>query len=217
MKWFFFILVIVNILFLSLGVLLYIYANKTGIALPINAVNQTIITDKVFPVIALNYMPAYIGIIFLIGLLAAAYSSADSALTSLTTSFCVDLLEKVNTAKTIRILIHVGFTFILFLTIVAFRYLMDSSAVQGLFKLAGYTYGPLLGMFTFAIFTKKKIIDKAVPFIAILSPILTFFIDRHSEQLLSGYKFGFELLLINGLIMFIGLMIFEHRDKRQAR
>ena len=211
MKWFFVILVIVNIIFLSLGALLYIYASKVGIQLPLD-VNGAIITDKVFPIIALNHMPAYLGIVFIIGLLAAAYSSADSALTSLTTSFCVDILEKINTTKATRIWVHIIFTLFLFITIVAFRYLMEASAVESLFKLAGYTYGPLLGMFAFGLITKKHLHDKAVPIIAIVAPLLTFIIDKYSKQLFSGYEFGFELLMINGLLMFIGLFLLKKKE-----
>ena len=208
MRWFFVILVIVNIIFLSLGALLYIYANSLDVALATNINTGEIITDKVFPTIALNHMPAYLGIVFLVGLLAAAYSSADSALTSLTTSYCIDILGKVNSSKSTRMLVHLGFTIILFITIIIFRYMMESSAIQNLFKLAGYTYGPLLGLFAFGIISKKQLKDKAVPFIAIIAPMMTFFVDKYSQQLFSGYQFGFELLLLNGLIMYLGLMLF---------
>lgn len=218
MRWFFLILVIVNIVFLCLGALLFIYANNMGITLPTTIINDTAVlqADKVFPMIAFNHMPRYIGIIFLIGLLAAAYSSADSALTSLTTSFCVDILAKVNTPKARRMQIHFGFSIILFITIVIFRYLLEESAIKNLFELASYTYGPLLGLFAFGIITKKQVKDKAVPIIAISAPILTFIINKYSQQLLSGYKFGFELLLLNGLIMFLGLMLFQLRYKKPS-
>jgi Na+/proline symporter len=215
MRWFFLILVIVNIVFLGLGALLFIYANNMGLTLPTTIINEVTVlqADKVFPMIAFNHMPLYIGIIFLVGLLAAAYSSADSALTSLTTSFCVDILAKVNTPKANRMRIHFGFSIILFITIIIFRYLLEESAIKSLFELASYTYGPLLGLFAFGLMTKKQVIDKAVPIIAITAPILTFIINKYSQQLLSGYKFGFELLLLNGLIMFIGLMLFELKQK----
>ncbi|MFK8012247.1 MAG: sodium:solute symporter [Marinicellaceae bacterium] len=203
-RWFFVILVLVNIFFMSLGALLYIYAEKIGITLPVNE-SGTIMTDKTFPTIALNQMPLYLGVVFLIGLLAAAYSTADSALTSLTTSFCVDILGKLDTPKVQRMLIHLGFTLILFGTILIFRYVLEASVIQNLFRMAGFTYGPLLGLFAFGIFTKRPIRDRLVPYLAIASPILTYFIDLYSEQLLFGYKFGFELLLANGLIMAIGL------------
>ena len=207
MKWFYLVLVIVKVLFLSLGALLYLYADSLGLSLPTNSNTGAIITDEVFPTIALNHLPIYLGIIFIVGLLAAAYSSADSALTALTTSFCLDILSQKSqkdVPKTTRILIHLGFTFVLFITILIFRYQLESSVIQNLLKLAGYTYGPLLGLFAFGILTKKKIKDAYVPYIAIAAPILTFIIDKYSGQLLGGYQFGFELLLLNGLIMFLG-------------
>ncbi len=212
MKWFFVVLVIVNIMIMALGALLYIYSAKQGVNLPLNQETGKVITDKVFPALALNHLPAYLGVVFLIGLLAAAYSSADSALTSLTTSFCVDILDKVNVPKVKRIAIHVGFTLAIFATILIFRYFMQASTIQNLFRVAGFTYGPILGMFAFGLLTRKKIKDKFVPFIAVLAPILTYFIDVNSEQLLGGYKFGFELLLLNGIIMFIGLVLLTKKQ-----
>lgn len=199
-KLFYVILVFVNILFLFLGALLYLYANQSGIVLPEQ-------TDKVFPFLVFNSMPAYFGIIFLVGLLAAAYSSADSALTSLTTSYCLDILNNENTSKTTRMLIHFGFSTLLFLIILVFRYYLESSAITGLFTLAGYTYGPLLGLFAFGILSKKQIYNSFVPILAILAPVITFFMNKYSKELFFGYSFGFELLLINGLIMFLGLFL----------
>lgn len=213
MKWFVFVLVIVNIIFLALGALLYIYANTKAIVLPLNPESNLIITDKVYPTIALNYMPSYMGIIFLLGLLAAAYSSADSALTSLTTSFCVDILDKVNTSYKTRIYVHIGFTLTIFVTIMMYKYLMNSSAIEALFKLAGFTYGPILGLFAFGLMTKRQTFDKYIPFIAISSPLATYLIDVNSEQLLFGYRFGFELLLLNGLITFFGLYLFSRKEE----
>ena len=212
MKWFFVILVAVNIMIMALGALLYIYSTKQGINLPLNGETGKIITDKVFPTIALNHLPAYLGVVFLIGLLAAAYSSADSALTSLTTSFCVDILGRVNTPKKQRMLIHVGFTLALFVTIIVFRYLMEASAIQNLFRMAGFTYGPILGLFAFGLLTKNQIKDKFVPVVAVVAPLLTYFIDANSARLLSGYKFGFELLLLNGLLMYVGLLLITKKQ-----
>jgi SSS family transporter len=212
MKWFVLILVLVNILFLVLGALLYIFAKAKGIGLPMNIENSTVITDKVFPTLAFTYMPEYLAIVFLLGLLAAAYSSADSALTSLTTSFCIDILEKVNIEVNKRILIHIGFTLVLFFTIVWFRYMLDTSVIQALFRLAGFTYGPILGLFAFGLITKRQIRDKAVPYIALASPIITYIIDGNSEQWMKGYKFGFELLLLNGVITCICLYIVSKKQ-----
>ncbi len=208
---FFLVLVLVNIIIMCLGVLLYVYASQQGLDLP--ADSNGIITDKVFPSIALNYMPAYLGVVFLVGILAAAYSSADSALTSLTTSYCVDIKNEINTPKKQRMLIHFGFTLILFVTIVIFKYTMDASAISGLFTLAGYTYGPLLGLFSFGMMTKRKVNDRYVPAIAILSPIITFVLNKYSQQLFFGYQFGFERLLINGLLMFFGLLMLSKKPE----
>jgi Na+/proline symporter len=213
MKWFTVILVLVNIVFLTLGALLYLFASSKGISLPVNSETSLVITDKVFPTIAFGYLPEHFGIIFLLGLLAAAYSSADSALTSLTTSFCVDILEKVNIVLSKRVLIHIGFSVLLFLIILVFRYALESSAIQALFKLAGFTYGPILGLFTFGLMTKRHVIDKAIPFIAISSPVLSYLIDTNSEQWLIGYKFGFELLLLNGLITFLCMLVFSNKKQ----
>lgn len=211
-RWFFVVLVLVNIIIVGLGVLLYIYANSKGINLPLDE-SGSIITDKVFPTIALNHMPAYLGVVFLIGILAAAYSSADSALTSLTTSYCVDIKNDAKTPKITRMKIHFSFTLVLFVTIVIFNYTMETSAIWGLFTLAGYTYGPLLGMFAFGVFSKKQVKDKYIPIIAILAPVTTYFLNSYSEELFEGYKFGFELLLINGMFMYAGMLILSKNQK----
>ncbi len=215
-RWFFVVLVLVNIIIMCLGVLLYVYANQQGIDLPTDS-NGKIITDKVFPSIALNYMPAYLGIVFLVGILAAAYSSADSALTSLTTSYCVDIKNEINTPKKQRMLIHFGFTLILFVTVVVFKYTMNASAISALFTLASYIYGPLLGLFAFGMITKRSVRDKYVPAIAVLSPILTFVLNKYSQQLFAGYQFGFELLFINGLLMYLGLLLFSSNKNQVPR
>ena len=213
-RWFFVVLVMVNIVIMCLGVLLYVFANQQGIDLPVDS-DGKLITDKVFPSIALNHMPAYLGVVFLVGVLAAAYSSADSALTSLTTSYCLDIKSEINTPKKQRMLIHFGFTVVLFVTIVVFKYTMNASAISGLFTLAGYTYGPLLGLFSFGMMTKRTVRDKYVPAVAILSPIITFVLNKYSQQLFSGYQFGFERLLINGVIMFLGLLVLSDNNKNR--
>lgn len=211
-RWFFVILVLVNILIMGLGVMLFIYANTKGITLPLDETGK-IVTDKVFPIIALNHMPAYLGVVFLVGLLAAAYSSADSALTSLTTSYCIDIREEIDTPKNTRMKTHLVFTLVLFITIIIFKYTLQASAISGLLTLAGYTYGPLLGLFAFGMFTKRPVNDRYVPIVAILAPILTYIINKYSTQLFSGYQFGFELLLINGIFMFIGLLLLSKKQQ----
>ena len=210
MFWFSTVLVVANLLFLVLGVLLYLYAADIGMEMPMR--NGEVATDLIFPTIALNHLTPTIGIVFILGLIAAAYSSADSALTALTTSFCVDILgfdknEDAETAalKKTRRMVHIGFSVLLFVVILLFSNL-SRSVINDLFKIAGYTYGPLLGLYTFGFFTKRKIQDNLAPIICIAAPILTFVINAYSEQLLFGYKFGFELLILNGLITFLGLL-----------
>ncbi len=206
------VLLVVNLFFLSLGALLYVYANTKGIEMPTKMVGGVAkpAADLLFPEIALNHLPITVGIFFLIGLLAAAYSSADSALTSLTTSFCVDFLnfKKNDTRNKLRYQVHFAFSVILVLVIIAFHYYNDESAVWTLFRLAGYTYGPLLGLFAFGLLTKRKVGDSIlVLLVCVLAPILTFIINENSEAWLWGYKFDFELLMLNGLLTFIGLFL----------
>ncbi len=207
MYWFSTSLVFVNIIFLGLGVLLFIYAQQKGITIPER-------TDDLYALLALNHLGVFAGVTFLLGITAAAYSSADSALTALTTSFSVDFLgmDAKKDNKKQRILTHLGFSFVLFLVIVIFKAVNNQSVISAVFTMAGYTYGPLLGMFAFGLFTKRKTIDKFVPFIALISPILTYLLSINSEALLNGYKFGFELLMVNGLIMFIGLWVFSKKS-----
>ncbi|WP_424963110.1 sodium:solute symporter [Ekhidna sp.] len=202
--WFCVILVIVNFLFLSLGVLLYQYAEIGGIIIPERS-------DNLFPSLAVNEFSTIGTITFLLGITAAAYSSADSALTALTTSFCVDFLgfkkENYEAKKTLRKVVHLGFSFVLFIVILIFQAINDESVINSIFIAAGYTYGPLLGLFTFGIFTKWDVKDRFVPIVCMASPALSYIININSEALLNGYKFGFEILILNGLIMFLGLIL----------
>lgn len=202
--WFCIILVIVNFLFLSLGVLLYQYAEIGGIAIPDRS-------DNLFPLLAMNEFSTFGSIAFLLGITAAAYSSADSALTALTTSFCVDFLgfnkENYEAKKKLRTTVHFGFSLILFFVILIYQAINDESIINSIFIAAGYTYGPLLGLFAFGIFTKWEIKDHLVPWVALLSPMISYAINLNSEALLGGYKFGFEILILNGLIMFVGLLL----------
>ena len=175
-----------------------------------------------FPTLALNNFSIFAGIVFLLGITAAAFSSADSALTSLTTSFSIDFLgldvndEKKDIRKTKRI-VHLGFSLLLFFVILIFNFLNDESVVSAVFKAAGYTYGPILGLFAFGLISKRRVIDKAVPLIAVISPVLLFFINMFSKELFFGYQFGFELLLVNGFLTYSGLWVFSKRaDKIPA-
>lgn len=211
MYWFSGTLFFVNILFLALGASLYIYIQQMGIAMPDRA-------DQLYPTLAMEHFPTAIGLVFIIGLIAAAYSSADSALTALTTSFCIDFLnfdkkENDPSLKKTRIGVHFGFSVILFLVILIFWQINDSSVINSLFIAAGYTYGPLLGLFAFGLFTNKLVIDRAAPIVCILSPILTYLLKSNSEVLFGGYKFGFELLILNGLITFVGLLLLQRKGR----
>lgn len=205
--WFSLAFIVVNLLFLSLGVLLYIFAQREGIAVPAK-------TDDFFPLLALNHFGTVAGVLFLLGIVSATYSSSDSALTALTTSFCIDFLHldpQKPESKSTRMKVHIGFSVLMFLVIVLFRIINDESVVTAVFKVAGYTYGPLLGLFAFGILTKRKVNDRFVPIVGFLSPVLTYIINANSEAWLGGYKFGFELLLLNGLIMFIGLLLLTQK------
>jgi Na+/proline symporter len=212
MFWFSLILIPVNLLFLSLGVMLFLYASKTGIPIPEK-------TDELFPMLALQHFSIFAGIVFLLGIIASNYASADSALTALTTAFCIDFLrldingdnKKVNRTKTY---VHLGFSLLIFIVIVIFNQISDKSVISSVFTVAGYTYGPLLGLFSFGFMTKRQVKDMAVPFIALLSPGLSYLLNRYSEILFNGYEFGFELLLVNGLIMFTGLWIFSANKQK---
>ena len=200
-------LLLVNMLFLALGVALLFYANQTGFTLPEKS-------DSIFPAIAIH-LNSITCIVFVIGLVAAGYSSADGTLTSLTTTFCFDILgfdkdtSRSEEQKTrIRKMTHIAFAILYFAIIILFRPFHNDSLIKTLFDIAGYTYGPLLGLFCFGLFVKnRQPNDKAVPFIAILSPIICYILNIYSEELLFGYKFGFELLILNGLLTFIGLLI----------
>lgn len=208
--WFSVILVIANVLFLSLGALLYIYADAFSIAIPAK-------TDDLFPLLATQHFGNFIGIVFLLGIVAAAYSSADSALTSLTTSFCVDFLNFEDESskhiqdkqRKVRLGVHIGFSLVLFVVIIIFKSLNNEAIISSVFKAAGYTYGPLLGLYTFGLFTNFNVRDKFVPLVCLASPILSYFINTYSVELLFGYQFGFEILLVNGLITFCGLMLLK--------
>lgn len=210
MFWFSVILVFVNLLFLALGALLYIYAHTKGIDIP----NRS---DDLFPMLALDHFNIFSGIIFLLGITAAAYSSADSALTALTTSFCVDFLgfehrEAKKNKKATRIKVHLAFSILLFIVIVLFRLINNESVISSVFKAAGYTYGPLLGLYAFGLFTKLKVKDQLVPIVCVISPLLCYVINIYSSELLWGYSFGFEILVLNGLITFIGLLAIQGKE-----
>jgi Na+/proline symporter len=212
--------VLINIFFLSVGALLYLYAAKKGIEVPLIDGNPR--TDLLFPEIAIDHLTIIPTIVFLLGLIAATFATTDSALTALTTSFCVDFLgmdkkksedesQKMEYEKKLvktRHLVHVGFSVVMFMVIVIFNAINDDSVVKMVFKIATYTYGPLLGLYAFGLIMKTKIVhDRLVPFICLLSPAICFFISKYSTSLFGDYVFDNELIIVNGLLTFLGLIL----------
>lgn len=217
------IFVLINIFFLSVGALLYMYAEKNGIAVPM--VDGVARTDLLFPEIAFHHLTIIPAIIFLLGLTAATFATTDSALTALTTSFCVDFLgmdkleyqNKPNIIRT-RHLVHIGFSFIMLFVILVINFFNDASVVSLLFKIAALTYGPLLGLYTFGLFVKTKTVkENLVPIVCLLAPTLTFLISYYSKELFDNYEFAEELIIINGLITFVGLLFISKSTKDNTR
>ena len=209
-----FVLVGVTFLFMLLGALLFIFAKKNGIAMPL--MDGSPKTDLLFPEIALNAnLGTTLAITFMLGLIAAAYSSADSALTSLTTSFCVDFLsieqQSETQQKKIRKRTHIGMSVLLVLVIIAFKYILSSNVIDSLLTVAGYTYGPLLGLFAFGIFTKHKIKDNYVWIVAVAVVTIIVLIANIPKDYLGGYVLGYELLPLNGLLTYFGLWLIKKR------
>jgi len=206
------VLVMVTFLFVLLGALLFIYAAKENISIPL--MDGSPKSDLLFPEIALNSdLGIWVGVTFLLGLIAAAYSSADSALTSLTTSFCVDFLsiekKPEEDQKKIRKRTHVWMSVVLVLVVILFKYVLDSNVIDGLLTVATYTYGPLLGLFAFGIFTKYQIKDRYVWIVAVVCVSIIYLLGNIPPESLGGYQVGYELLPFNGLLTFIGLWILK--------
>lgn len=207
-----------SLMFLCLGAALICYVQAAGFVLPTNE-SGVVVNDKIFPSVAFT-LGKFTAIVFVLGLIAAGYSSADGTLTALTTTFCFDFMhfdKKANLKEEqivkYRKLIHVGFAMLYLLVIVAFRPFHNQSLIDKIFDIAGFTYGPLLGLYTFGMFVKgRKVNDKAVPYIAIASPILSYLLKLYSKQLLFGYQFGFEILIVNGLLTFMALLAFSKKD-----
>ena len=193
-----------NLLFLSLGALLYLYANQMNLSLPMHP-------DKMYAFMATNgSLPAVVGVLFVLGIVAAAYSSADSALTALTTSFTLDILGmKTQDPAIVRVRkwVHLGIAVVFILLIIVFEKIQSGSVIDVVYQVASYTYGPLLGMYAFGMITKRTVRDGWIPLICILSPLTCFVLNYYSVDLFGGYKFGFELLIYNGLLTATGLLI----------
>ena len=208
--------VVINIFFLSVGALLYIYAQRNGITVAK--------TDYLYPTIALQYLGIVPAMVFMLGLTAATFATTDSALTALTTSFCVDFLNfnkrgDVNSKKMVNVrhYVHIAFSGLMFLTIIMFNALNNDAVVTAIFKVASYTYGPLLGLYSFGLFmSNRQVNDKLVPFICLISPAVCYFLSTESKNLLGGYVFDNELIIVNGLITFGGLLLSSHKKTKLA-
>jgi Na+/proline symporter len=229
--WFSIIMIFTNIIFLSLGVLLYYYAEKMGISLPLNE-SGSVFTDRVFPQLALNHLGVIAGTSFIVGLTAATFSSADSVLTTLTTSYYIDFLNQSPDKKDakLRMLIHLLFALILLFVILIIKALNESAVIDLVLTIAGYTYGPLLGLFFYGLFTKKTIKDTFVPIICLIAPALAYLIDTYLPNIIYNFQheislfhfdpstksswffFGNTILIINGFITFTGLLIFSKKN-----
>lgn len=205
MYWYGISFVPVNLLFLTLGAMLLMLATQNNIALPA-------MSDEILPIFATNYLGKSVLVLFIIGIVAAAFSSADSALTALTTSFSVDILnvQKKNqqAAKRTRMIIHICISILFAIIIILFKAINSKSVIDAIYVVASYTYGPLLGLFSFGLFTRLKTNDKLIPYIAVLSPIICALLDYISFAVW-GYSFGYELLMINGFLTFAGLWLFR--------
>ena len=208
------ILIPVNLLFLFLGAVLWMYAEVHGVK-----VMRT--SDELFPILALQHLGAAAGLTFFFGLISAAYSSADGTLTALTTTFTLDFLglkrkegiteERIRNT---RYLVHIGFAVLVMLIILGYGAINNEALISKLFTIAGYTYGPLLGLYFFGLYTKRKVRDRWVPVVAVLSPVLSYLLSQNSERLFWGYKFGFEILIVNGLFTFLVLLLLSLNIKK---
>lgn len=206
------IMVFVNFLFLLLGGLLYLFAAKHGLDVK---------GDDLFPTIALQYLPPVIAIIFIIGLISALFPSADGAITALTSSFCIDILgiqrnkglSEQQQSKT-RITVHLIFSFVFLLFVLYFKWLDNKSIISILLDIAGYTYGPLLGLFAFGILTKRTLNDKLAPYICLLAPVICYVIQHNSAQWFGNYQIGIEMLILNGALTFAGLLAASKKENR---
>jgi Na+/proline symporter len=222
MFWFTPVIVGVNVLFLTLGVLLYQYAAAKGLNLnelpQLLKANKTLDTDLVFPYLATTQFTLFAGVVFILGLIAITYASADSALTALTTSFCVDFIniKQYPEARQTRIrqLTHLGWSVALIGIILIFRLINEQSLIDAVFKTAGYTYGPLLALYSFGIFTRRRLREALVLPVCVAGPLLTLLVVSHSVEWLGGYKFGFEILLLNGALTFLGLYLISRPAPR---
>lgn len=205
------IMVVVNFLFLLLGGLLYLFAEKNGISIK---------GDDLFPALAMNHLPGFISIIFILGLISALFPSADGAITALTSSFCIDILglknrndlsEKQRTRT--RMTVHLGFALIFLICVMVFKWIDNKSIINVILKVAGFTYGPLLGLFSFGILTKRRLTETyMIPAVCLLSMGICYLLDKYAVIWLGGFQIGIELLILNGLITFMGLLLISKKS-----
>ncbi|MEQ8425722.1 MAG: sodium:solute symporter [Cyclobacteriaceae bacterium] len=203
-------LVVVNLLFLVLGALLYIYSTEFGLQLPE-------VRDELFPMLAFNEFGLLAAVLFLLGITASTYASSDSALAALTTSFCVDFLNFKNKPEAIKQKqknrVHVGFSILFLIIILIFKEVNERSLIDAVLMAATYTYGPLLGLFAFGVFTRRSVTGKLVPVVCLLAPVLCYLIVVNAPDLLYGYKVGYENLILNGLLTYFGLYLISKKEK----
>lgn len=206
------ILIFVNFLFLFLGGVLYLYSNHYQLGLK---------GDDLFPTLAMKYFPPAMGFVFIIGLISALFPSADGAITALTSSLCIDIIgiqrnKSISEEKrvSIRRKVHLSFAALFLLCVLIFHWIDNRSIIDLILKLAGYTYGPLLGLFAYGVLTKEKLNEKLVPFICVLAPCLSWVLAENAPTLFNGFKFGYELLLVNGMITFLGLYLIRKKDSK---
>ncbi len=210
MFWFTVIMVIVNMFFLALGALLYMYSEAKGLAIPVS-------TDDLFPTLALSEFGILAGVFFLLGIIASSYASADSALAALTTSFCIDFLNFKNKEEAVKqkqkFYVHIGMSLVFFVIIIIAKEINERSLIDTVLNMAGYTYGPLVGLYAFGLYTKRKLKDSWVPLVCIVAPMLTYLIGSNSIEWFNGYQFSFEIIIVNSVLSFLGLWMISQKDK----
>lgn len=208
MFWFTIIMVLVNMLFLVLGALLYMYSEAKGLPIPASR-------DDLFPLLALNEFGTFAGIFFLLGIIASSYASADSALAALTTSFCIDFLDFKSKEESVKqkqkFYVHIAMSLAFFVIIIIAKEINERSLIDIVLKMAGYTYGPLVGLYAFGLYTRRTLKDSFVPLICLVAPVLTYLIGSNSKEWFNGYQFSFEIIIVNAVISFMGLWLISDR------
>jgi Na+/proline symporter len=219
-------MLVVILLFLFLGGIMHLYAFDKGATWEAGKLileGKDITNDKLFPTLALQYMPQAFSVIFIIALISALFPSADGAITALTSSFCIDILGiKRNTTYTeekkmqTRKKVHLTFAFIFLIFVMIFKWVNNPNMITVILKVAGYTYGPLLGLFSFGILTKRVVKDEFVLWVCLAAPIICFLLDKFQGKIFHGFEIGLELLIINGMLTFLGLWLISSKGNPQT-